>query len=58
MQLLVYIPCFKGWSFVIAVYMSNSTSEVPEVHRITTCSQNIFENVIYATKISPDYDNR
>jgi len=45
-------------SSVIAVYMSNTTSEVPELHQISTCSQNIFQNVKYATTVPPDYVNK
>lgn len=52
------VSCLKGWSSVIAVYMSNTTSEVPKLHQISPCSQNIFQNVKYATKIPLDYVNK
>lgn len=38
--------------------MSNTTSEVPKLHQLSTCSQNIFQNVKYATKIPLDYVNK
>lgn len=42
----------------MAVYMSNTTSEVPKLHQLSTCSQNIFQNVKYAAKIPLDYVNK
>lgn len=38
--------------------MSNTTPEVPKVHQMSTCSQNIFQNVKYATKMPLDYVNK
>lgn len=38
--------------------MSNTTSEVPKLYQISTCSQNIFENMRYATKIALEYVNK
>lgn len=38
--------------------MSNKTPEVPKVHQISTCSQSIFQNVKYTTKMPLDYGNK
>lgn len=38
--------------------MSNTTPEVPKLHQMSTCSQNIFQNVKYATKMPLDYVNK